>query len=303
MREPVRGYGAAAIDLARRAGSLGGIAAELQSFVVTLDASAELGRALADGAIPLAARRAVVEELLSQRSATLTVRLLSYAVAAEIPAELHGTVAALASRMTDAAAGEALSPEPPASKSASRERVGGYAAAIWPVLAETNALDDVEDELFRFARIVESTPELRRIVADSGTPADLRGEVVAALLADRARPETTLLATYAAQSGRARDLVATLGWLSEQAAAERGRRIAHVRAAVPMRDADRDRLAEALSRMAGMPVQLQVVVDADLVGGASVLVGDTVIDGTVRRRLDQLRDNLINPEQRTTTHG
>ena len=57
------------------------------------------------------------------------------------------------------------------------------------------------------------------------------------------------------------------------------------------------------NRMAGMPVQLQVVVDADLVGGASVLVGDTVIDGTVRRRLDQLRDNLINPEQRTTTHG
>jgi F-type H+-transporting ATPase subunit delta len=65
-----------------------------------------------------------------------------------------------------------------------------------------------------------------------------------------------------------------------------------VRSAVPLTDDQRDRLAKALEDATGKRVEIKVVVDPSVLGGIVAQVGDTVIDGSVRRRLDQLKNAL-----------
>lgn len=94
------------------------------------------------------------------------------------------------------------------------------------------------------------------------------------------------------RAGRLRDLVGTFEWLVELAAAERGRRVATVRTAVALRPAEKRRIAAALSRITERDVEVREMIDPTVVGGLLVSVGDLVIDGTVRLRLERLRDVL-----------
>jgi F-type H+-transporting ATPase subunit delta len=66
-----------------------------------------------------------------------------------------------------------------------------------------------------------------------------------------------------------------------------GRRIAAERL-----DAQVERLAHVLSRATGKQIEVKVVVDPAVMGGLVATVGDTVIDGTVRHRLEQLKETL-----------
>jgi F-type H+-transporting ATPase subunit delta len=120
----------------------------------------------------------------------------------------------------------------------------------------------------------------------------VREGVVRDLLADRARPATLRLVSYALASSRGRGLVSLLDWLVERAAAERGLRVADVRAAVDLDEDQRARLTTGLSRLIGRQVEVRVTVDPTVIGGVRILLGNTVIDGTVQHRLDQLRARL-----------
>jgi F-type H+-transporting ATPase subunit delta len=181
--------------------------------------------------------------------------------------------------------------EPTLGHLGSRERIGGYAAAVFETLS-TEDLEEVEDELFRFARTVEATPALRRALVDSGLPADVRGAVVQDLLADRGHPATLRLVEYAITGGRARDLVGTLNWLVERTAEARGWRVARVSAAAEVGEEDRRRLVESLTQLSGQPVDLQVTIDPALLAGVVVNIGDLRVDATARGRIDELREHV-----------
>jgi F-type H+-transporting ATPase subunit delta len=81
-------------------------------------------------------------------------------------------------------------------------------------------------------------------------------------------------------------------WLATLVAEERGRRIAEVRAAIALDDAERQRLAASLGRLTGREVEVRVIEDDTVLGGVLVSVGDFMIDATVRLRLERLRDAL-----------
>ncbi len=78
----------------------------------------------------------------------------------------------------------------------------------------------------------------------------------------------------------------------ELSAAQRQREVAEVRAAVPLDDGLRERLARALSEALGKEVEVKVVVDPRVLGGVLARIGDTVIDGTIRRRLEELKERI-----------
>ncbi|CAN5847657.1 hypothetical protein BH20ACT7_BH20ACT7_09880 [soil metagenome] len=170
--------------------------------------------------------------------------------------------------------------------------VGGYTTAIVAGATAEDALDRVAEELFRFARTIEGSPELGQRLGDEG--ADLAGRLalVDELLAGRAHPQTLAALAYVVQSGRGRQLVAIADAVVEQAATERGRSVAEVRSAVPLDDEQTARLASALSQASDRQVEVMVIVDPDVVGGLVVKMGDTVIDGSVARRLSELRLRL-----------
>ncbi len=146
-------------------------------------------------------------------------------------------------------------------------RIDGYANALFEVARVEGSIGEVEDELFRFARTLEGNDELRSTLTDAAVPAERRLGVVQDLLGAKASPVTTALVSFVVSIGRAGDLVAIIAALVQKAATAKDRAVATVRSAVPLTNDQQTRLAA------------RIVAE----------VGDTVIDGTVRSRLEQLR--------------
>jgi F-type H+-transporting ATPase subunit delta len=168
----------------------------------------------------------------------------------------------------------------------------GYASAIFEVAKAEGALEEVEDELFRFARVLEGSDDLRSTLTDANLPPERRQAIVEDLLGGKALPLTTSLVSFVVGAGRAKDLPPIIDRLVQRAAAERRHAVAEVRSAVELDDDQRKRLADALSSNLGKDVEVKVIVDPSVMGGLSARVDDTVIDGTVRHRLDRLRESL-----------
>jgi F-type H+-transporting ATPase subunit delta len=164
-----------------------------------------------------------------------------------------------------------------------------YAEALFGVARAEGTLGEVEDELFRFSQTLEGNDELRTALTDPAIPAARRQQIVEDLLGGKASPTTVALVSMVVGTGRARSLPAIIRKLVEMSAAEANKEVAEVRSAVPLSDDQRARLAKALGKATGKDIAVKVVVDPSVLGGIVAQVGDTVIDGSVRRRLDQLR--------------
>jgi F-type H+-transporting ATPase subunit delta len=165
-----------------------------------------------------------------------------------------------------------------------------FARALLEVAESEGTVQRLEDGLFRFARAVEANPQLSDRLADPGIGLATKLEVIDELLG--AHPETASAVMWIIQSGRARQLGAIADAVVRLAAESRQAAVAEVRAAVELNEEQRRRLATALRTVTGRDVDVKVVVDPDVVGGLLVRVGDTVIDGTVARRLNELRSAL-----------
>ena len=172
------------------------------------------------------------------------------------------------------------------------DRTEAYAKALLEVARAEGMLGEVEDDLFRFARVFEGTDDLRMALTDPSLPADRRMAVVEELMGGKALNVSAALASFIVGIGRAADMPAIVGRFVELAAAEREHEVAEVRSAVPLDDTQRQRLAAALSQATGKQVEVKVIVDEKVLGGLVARIGDTVIDGTIRHRLEQLKETI-----------
>ncbi len=293
MRSIGRGYLRAVEETAVAGGMRAQLARELTAVVVALHDSDPLRQTLTDPSVAQGARQGIVADLLVDRGLEATASLVGFLVRTERPADLP-TVLTQAERSLehgDAVAEERAEPAG-ASRTSARELLRGYAERVLQELPGSADLDEVEDELFRLARLLDGQPQLRSVLSNVTLPLDGRIRVLEDLLAGKVRPATLRLARFVLRAGRLRDLVGTFEWLVELVAAERGRRVAEARTAVPLDDAEASRLAAALGRLVGRPVEVRVVLDPAVVGGMLVSVGDLRIDGTIRSRLDKLREAL-----------
>ncbi len=246
-------------------GGLGQVSEELFSVAGLLDHEGGLRRAMADPALPAGTKTQLVRAVLGTKLGEPTLRLLDEVVSARWsqPADLVSGLELLGVELT-------------------------------LVAAETDGeLDDVEDELFRFARIVDREPGLLMALTDQRMPTDRKRELVHSLLEERARPGTLRLVEEAVTHPRGRPLDRALEEYAALAARRRHRLMAVVRVAVPLAEDEESRLAAVLGREFGSRMQLQVEVDAAVMGGVHVQVGDTVLDGTIAHRLAEARRRLV----------
>ncbi len=174
----------------------------------------------------------------------------------------------------------------------STPRVEAYANALLEVSRAEGHLADIQDELFRFARTFEGSDELRTALTDPALPRERRIAVVEDLLGGKALQTSAALAAFIVAAGRAGELPAIVDRFVELAAAEQRRAVAEVRSAIELTPEQTDRLREALNRATGKDVEVKVVVDPSVLGGVVARVGDLVIDGSVRHRLEQLREQI-----------
>ncbi|MFM8971101.1 MAG: ATP synthase F1 subunit delta [Actinomycetota bacterium] len=171
-------------------------------------------------------------------------------------------------------------------------RIDAYARAVLGIARAEGRLAEVEDELFRFARVVEANDELRMALANPGLPLDRRAAIVEELLDQRALDVSRAAASVVVGAGRGHDLPASVDRFVELAAAGREHVIAEVRSAVALDDSQQQRIAEALARATGKRIEVKVLVDPSVLGGIVATVGDTVIDGSIRHRLEQLKETI-----------
>jgi F-type H+-transporting ATPase subunit delta len=171
-------------------------------------------------------------------------------------------------------------------------RIDGYARALFEVAQAEGTLDEVEDELFRFARSYESSDALRTALSDEQVPVAKRLAIVEDLLGGSATPTTVQLISMVVGSGRAGELVPIIDRLAQRASSSKNLQLAEVRSAVPLTDDQQARLRAALANATGTDVNVKVVIDPSVLGGLVATVGDTVIDGSVRTRVEQLKARL-----------
>ena len=171
-------------------------------------------------------------------------------------------------------------------------KIEAYATALFEIAQADGTLALVEDELFRVARAFESNEQLRNTLSDSTIPADRRQQVAEQLLGAKASNTTTQLVSLVIGSGQVRDLPAIVDSLVKRASSEKQQEVAVVRSAVALSDDQKTRLTAALTKVTGKPVNLKVVIDPSVLGGLVAVVGDEVIDDTVRTRLDQLKTRI-----------
>ncbi|MBM9619331.1 F0F1 ATP synthase subunit delta [Streptomyces zhihengii] len=157
---------------------------------------------------------------------------------------------------------------------------------------KTGRLDNVEDELFRFGRILATSPELRSALTDRAATAAAKGELLGSLLGGKAEKVTERLIVGLVTHPRGRSLEAGLDSLSKLAAERRDRMVAVVTSAVPLTEAQKQRLGAGLARIYGREMHLNLEVDPEVLGGISVRVGDELINGTVQERIDEAKRRI-----------
>ncbi|BDU04981.1 F0F1 ATP synthase subunit delta [Nocardia cyriacigeorgica] len=236
---------------------------ELFAVVAVLDSQRSLRVALADVSVPGSARAELSERVFGGKVSPATLAVLTTAVAQDWSrtADLVDTL-------------ELLGQE-----------------ALLESAADSGRLDAVEDELFRLGRIIADNPDLEQALSDRAKPASARRDLITRLLTGKAEPITVTLAEQTVirqQTG----LGAAFDELSGLAASRRDQIVAHVRAAIALTPQQKERLAASLQRIYGKPVTVHVQVDASLLSGLIVRVGDDVIDGSAVGRLERLRREL-----------
>jgi len=146
-------------------------------------------------------------------------------------------------------------------------------------------IEDVEDQLFRFSRILDAEPRLITLLSEYAAPVEGRIDLLTNVLGGRASRNAAdvLRQTVELLHGeRADEAVRELATL---AVSRRGEVVANVRAARELSEAQSNRLTEVLTRIYGRPVSVQFDVDPALIGGLTIAVGDEVIDGSLATKL------------------
>lgn len=235
---------------------------ELFGVVDVLGGATALRRALSDPDATAQAKTEVVDRLFGSRLSATTLSVLREAVSL---------------RWTSMGA-----------LSAALERQA-VRASLKLVEAE-GGLDKAADDLFRFNRTVQSDGALRDALTDVRADLARREQLVDRLLSGKTSDVVRTLAKRALRARSYADAVEGFGTVAAQL---RDRGVAKVLTAQPLSQDQEARLRAALVKQLGRSVDLQVTVDPSVLGGLRVRVGDDVIEGTVSRRLEDARRQLV----------
>jgi F-type H+-transporting ATPase subunit delta len=178
----------------------------------------------------------------------------------------------------------------PSASSATTGVAGRYASALFELADEAKALDAVAQDLATFRKLLDESPDLRRLIASPVIGRDLQAKALAAVLG--AAQISGLVAKFVglvAANGRARDLPGMAAAFLAELASRRGETTATVTSAVPLSAAQLEQLTNALRGLLGGKVAVDARVDQDILGGLVVKVGSRLFDSSIRSKLQRLQ--------------
>jgi len=169
-------------------------------------------------------------------------------------------------------------------------RISAYADALLAIIRAEGNPAEIEDELFRFSQTLLNHDELRSTLADPHVPAAIREQVVADLLDGKSTAATSSIISLLVTNGRIAELSKIVEELTARRTVGGGEQVAEVRTAVALSDDQKARLAAALGARTNSQITVRNIVDPNVLGGVITTIGDSVLDGSIRSRLTQLRD-------------
>ena len=161
------------------------------------------------------------------------------------------------------------------------------------VADKNNELDQVEDQLFDFARVLTANPELRQALNTAADSDSGKVALLESITKGKYANSTLKLLRRVVVLRRGRNLDATLAAYSHYVSIRRNRVVAHVKTAVALDPAQQKNLVTALGKAIGKSVHINVEVDPKVLGGISIRYGDEIIDGTVVNRLAEASRALV----------
>ena len=233
------------------------LAKELFEFVVILDNSAALRRALTDPSRTGSEKSDLVRNLFKGKFSNDAINLA--AKLAEMRWSTHKDIADVFEQL-------AIEAE------ASSANLSGQ-------------LDRLENELFQISQIIVRNSDLRQNLNSQQFPENARQELVSTLIKEKVSPITSRLFTYIVQGLRGRNIENTLSFYQNVIAARRERIIAHVKSAISLSEAQKQKIADLLSLKIGQPVRVNLEIDNAVIGGVSIRFADELIDATIVNRL------------------
>ena len=172
----------------------------------------------------------------------------------------------------------------------SDEKIQGYARAILAVASAESNGAQIEDEIYRFSQVLQSSEELKSTLSDASIPSARRQQIVEDLLDGQATQTTLALVSMIVAAGMGSDIKAIADRVIGLGAESRDKAVAEVYSVVDLSSDQQQRLAAALKSATGKDVEMKIIIDESVMGGLLVQIEDEVIDGTVRTRLKQLRE-------------
>jgi F-type H+-transporting ATPase subunit delta len=169
-------------------------------------------------------------------------------------------------------------------------RIDGYAAALLDIASVERVPSERIDEFCSAAPALSGNGELIEVLRDPRIPSERKQSIIDDLLGTRAAPVTVAAMNFLVSAGQARHLADIAARLAEKAADAEGEVVAEVRTPMDLDEDQMDRLKGAIARATNKRVQLRVIVDPSVVGGVVTKVGDTVLDGSIRGRFAELRE-------------
>ena len=284
MREQLRGFAQGVKYLAALDGVVN-LASEIEAISAMVDQHESLRDILTDPSIANSLKAQILGDIFSKSVSSFALQICAEAIELEDPARVIDALALLpgvVSADLDEATGALTT----------TSRVRAFSRALFSSLRDLERLSEIEASLFQLRDVVASNPNLRRALSGIGTVSGQRIGIISDLLGDSGDPIFRESIRFAASTGRIRDFVEVLELMAGIAAALRNTRIAEVHVAKPLSSAEAERVGAAISGAYGSRVEVREIVDKEIIGGVMAIVGDTIFDGSVRHRLEQLKGRL-----------
>jgi len=258
----------AALDKALNGASSGdcsNLSIDLFNALGALETSAGLRRALTDPARDATSKSALVTNLFGSNIKAAALALISTAAGLRwsAPADLADAIEQLAVESEAAAAN-----------------------------AE-NKLDNVQNELFTFAKTLISNPDLRAALANPSDTSARKNELIKNIFGSKVSSSTSKLLSQIVSGRSGRSLEKTLAAHTHAVTSRRNRVNAFVKSSIQLSDGQKAKLTASLTEKIGQAVHLNVEIDPSVIGGVSVRFGDEVIDGTIKNRLAEASRTLV----------
>ncbi len=169
----------------------------------------------------------------------------------------------------------------------------GYAQALFEMARAESAVGRVEEELFRLRDLLKRTPDLLQFLKDPTVKREGKRQALAELFGGKVHPVVLNALIALSDQDRTSRILPIIEECLAISAASKQKISGEVTTAIALDEDLLKKLEAELSRVTGKNVQVFQKIDPSILGGAIIKVGEEVIDASLRRKLREIKERLV----------